>query len=87
MRLDGWNYIPRGYGLSWDLSGAPLWLRVWFRIPLLDRFAYPVVVRRGFGWLTPFPDWPPTDLEEVPDGWQVRPISTSTAEVRWKRRS
>jgi hypothetical protein len=87
MRLDGWNHIPRGYGFSWDLSGAPLWLRFWFHLPLLDRFAHPVVVHRGFAWLTPHPDWPANDLDEVPAGWQVRPRTQATAALRWKRRS
>ena len=71
MRLDGWNYIPKGYGLGWDLREAPLWLRFWFRTPFLDRFAYPVVIRRGFAWLNPHPWWREEDRERVPSGWCV----------------
>ena len=41
MRIDGWNYLPRGYALAWDMQRAPTWLRVWFATPVLDRFAFP----------------------------------------------
>jgi hypothetical protein len=70
MRLVGWNDIPAGYGADFDLREAPLWLRVWFSTPLLDRFAYPVAVRRGYGWLMPQPGCKPVP---VGDGWRVRP--------------
>ncbi len=59
MRLVGWNEIPDGYGSWFDISRAPLWLQLWFRTPVLDKFAYPVAVRRGFGYLTPEPGLPP----------------------------
>lgn len=72
MKISGWNYIPEGYGLSWDLMSAPLWLRVWFHCPLVVRFAYPLLIRRGAAWLTVHPDWPEDDREAVPDGWLVR---------------
>ena len=55
MRLEGWNHIPDGFGAQFDLVAAPWWLPAWFRTPLLDRFAYPVVVRRGHGWLSMHP--------------------------------
>ena len=79
MKLDGWNYIPRGYGLQWDLSQAPLWLRAWFRFPVLDRFAYPVVIRRGFASLSPHRGWADEDREQVPPGWRItatEPVTT-----------
>jgi len=55
VELEGWNSIPVGYGAQFDLHGAPWWLRVWFHTPFVDRYAYPAVVRRGFGWLSPQP--------------------------------
>ena len=70
MRLVGWNDIPDGYGADFDLHDAPLWLRVWFHTPFLDRFAYPVAVRRGYGWLTRQPEREPGP---VGAGWRVRP--------------
>jgi hypothetical protein len=41
--------IPEGYGATFDVASAPLWLRVWFTTPFVDRFAYPLLVKRGFG--------------------------------------
>lgn len=85
MKLDGWNYIPRGFGLQWDLTDAPLWLRAWFHFPFIDRFAYPLVVHRGFAWLTAH-DPRDTDREEVPPGWRTAPPRTVTTSLRRGRR-
>jgi len=82
MKLDGWNYIPRGYGMQWDLSDAPLWLRAWFRFPFLDRFAYPVVVHRGFAWLSPHHASDEGDREQVPPGWRIAPARVAITELR-----
>jgi|tagenome__1003787_1003787.scaffolds.fasta_scaffold20945817_2 hypothetical protein len=71
MHLEGWNSIPTGYGASFDLTSAPVWLRVWFSTPFIDRFAYPVAVRRGYATLSPHPGWPTTGRGSVPDGWRV----------------
>ncbi|HVB27485.1 MAG TPA: hypothetical protein VNE21_06190 [Mycobacteriales bacterium] len=73
VRLEGWNHIPRGYGATFDLDGAPRWLRVLFITPFVDRFAYPVLVRRGHGWLTRHPGWPAQGCGPVTGGWQLRP--------------
>lgn len=56
VKLDGWNAMPRGYGVRFDVDAAPLWLRVFFRTPFIDRFAHPLMVRRGHAYLMPFPD-------------------------------
>jgi hypothetical protein len=71
MRISGWNYVPRGYGLVRNLDKAPAWLRFWFAIPLVDRFAFPVLIRRQLAWLVPHPGWKEEDREEVPPGWRV----------------
>lgn len=71
MRLEGWNEIPDGYGARFDITHAPLWLRMWFRTPVLDKFAYPVVVRRGFGYLTADPGRVPDQLDDVGPGWRI----------------
>lgn len=39
MHLEGWNSIPRGFEASFDVSGAPWWLRVLFHSPFVDRTA------------------------------------------------
>jgi len=87
VKIDGWSNIPEGYGLTWDLSKAPLWLRVWFRIPILDRFAYPKLIRRQFAWLVPHPDWPEAEREPVPPGWLVWQPPAENAPPRWKNYS
>ncbi len=81
MRLVGWNEIPDGYGSWFDISRAPLWLQLWFRTPVLDKFAYPVAVRRGFGYLTPEPGLPPEQLGEVGPGWRIAPDGPGTPSV------
>lgn len=81
VRIDGWNYIPAGYGLGWDLAAAPRWLRIWFRVPLVDRFAYPVLVHRGVAFLTRHRSWTDDEREPVPPGWRVlrRAVDTPSA--------
>ena len=71
MRIDGWNNLPGGYGLHWDLERAPTWLRIWFATPVLDRFAFPVLIRRHVAWLVPPPGWNDEERDRVPPGWLV----------------
>lgn len=73
MKLEGWNHIPQGYGAEFALREAPWWLRVWFSIPFIDRFAYPIVVRRGHGWLSPMPGLSTEQRGQVSPGWRIRP--------------
>lgn len=81
MRLVGWNEIPDGYGTWFDISRAPLWLRLWFRTPILDKFARPVAVRRGFGYLTPEPGLAAEQLGDVGPGWQIAPSEPVNPDV------
>ena len=82
MLLEGWNHVPDGCIASFDVVGAPAWLRGLVRIPLLDRFAYPLLVRGGFGFLTV------DDLNRFDEasarrlGWQVRPSGYIAPESR-----
>jgi len=71
VKLDGWNFVPRGYGLAWEVGRLPLRLRVLIRTPFIDRFAYPVMVHRGLAWLKPHPGWEEMDRDPVPPGWKV----------------
>lgn len=74
MKLLGWNSIPDGYGVVVRLDDSPNWLRFWFHTPYIDRFAYPVMVRRGFARLVPQPGTPGEDLARLHRaGWQVDP--------------
>jgi hypothetical protein len=71
VRLTGWNDIPIGYGAHFELRTAPIWLRVLYRTPFLDRFAYPALVRRGLGVLSPHPHWADGEQTTVTGGWRV----------------
>lgn len=73
MRLSGWNDIPPGYGASFEVARAPAWIRILFKTPFLDRFAYPLLVRRGLGVLHAFPDRSPDELGPVRGHWRVEP--------------
>lgn len=87
MRLEGWNTIPDGYGPRFEMSRAPLWLRLWFRTPVLDKFAYPVAVRRGFGHLTADSEWPTDMLGDVGPGWRIGLDREGEPEVALKSRA
>lgn len=73
MRLEGWNHIPAGYGAQLDVRAAALWLRCLFHIPIVDRFAYPLLVQRGHGFLRASPEWPQEQLGDVRRGWRIDP--------------
>ena len=45
----GWDWVPP-CGASVNASVLPLWVRVWRRLPLLDRYAYQWMWHHG-GWL------------------------------------
>ena len=79
VRLAGWNWIPGGYELRWERAAAPWWLRAWFVTPFIDRFAYPVMIRRGYAWLVPDPGQP---RHPVPAGWSVREAEPATVHYR-----
>jgi hypothetical protein len=95
MRLEGWNNIPRGYGAHFDVAEAPWWLRAIFRSPLIDRFAYPMLVSRGYGWLTEQPGMESDPTAATERGWRIDPssgrkgtrlVATSAASLRWRRK-
>ena len=46
-KIRGWNDIPDGYVQEEDLFLAPIWLRFIARIKYLERFAYPIAVKKG----------------------------------------
>ena len=73
MELEGWNRIPVGYMADFDVASAPWWLRLWFHTPFVDRFAYPVMVGRGFGQLTAQPGTTAGDRGPIHGGWKLRP--------------
>jgi hypothetical protein len=72
VTLEGWDHVPHGYGADFDVASAPWWLRTWFGVPFVDRYAYPQLVRRGLGYLTPSPGCPDDEREPVRGGWRLR---------------
>jgi len=87
MRLEGWNHIPKGYGARFEVRAAPLCLRLLFNIPFIDRFAYPLLVNRGHGYLRTSPESQAERLGDVRGGWRVDPPDYeppgSTAWITW----
>ena len=58
----GWEWLPE-HGASPNLRAMPRWVRVWYRIPFIDRYAYEWMWWRG-GWavLVPGEQPPPPDI-------------------------
>jgi hypothetical protein len=44
MKIRGWNDLEGANGVHLYRKAYPRWLNVWLRIPIIDRFAYPVAV-------------------------------------------
>lgn len=47
MTIRGWNDIPEDYVQEEDFHLGPLWLRILARIKIIERFAYPIAVKKG----------------------------------------
>lgn len=89
VRLEGWDHIPRGYGGALRRPGGSWWLRLLWRTPLLDRFAHPLLVKRGHGYLSPSPAVLSDELGPVTSGWKIEPPGYeppgSWAWLEWRR--
>lgn len=73
--LPAWNWIPPEHGLSPRMDRVPWWVRLWWRAPILDRFAY--------AWMWDHGGWdvvPHVEVDDVPVGSHVR---TWHAEEGW----
>ena len=55
--MPGWNWLPTD-GASPRLDLLPLWVRAWYRIPLIDRYAHVYMWHHG-AWETASPDQAP----------------------------
>ncbi len=72
MGLEGWSEVPEGYAASFEWKHAPTWLRILGSLPYADRFAFPVMVKKGLGVLTPHPGEEARDPTSVrARGWRV----------------
>ena len=45
--IHGWNDIPIGYVQEEEFHLAPIWLRTLARIKYLEKYAYPIAVKKG----------------------------------------
>lgn len=62
-----WNWIPPDHGLSPRMDRVPWWVRLWYRTPMLDRFAH--------AWMWDHGGWdvvPPVVVDDVTVGSHVR---------------
>ena len=74
--------MPHGYSARFDLNAAPRWLRSWAAVPFIDRFAYPLLVKRGFAYLTAQPILVCTaSADEMARGWKMEDPNCSIPEV------
>ena len=72
MSLVGWNDSSLDFYTEIDFKSAPSWIRFLALTPVLEKYAYPVAVRRGFGtiWIS---ENSATDIDVyVFQGWQVK---------------
>src|SRR6266511_6462694 len=53
----GWEWVPPG-GASPRLEAMPAWVKLWYRTPFLDRWAYAWMWEHGGWWVDP-PNSPP----------------------------
>ena len=54
-RRPAWNWVPDGHGIRPRLDAVPLWVRLWYRTPFVDRFAYVWMWHHGGWWVHPHP--------------------------------
>ncbi len=73
MRLEGWNSIPIGAEATFDLSAAPIWLKVIYHAPFIDRFAFPLLVARGHGSLSVTETTRFDAAAALAQGWVIMP--------------
>lgn len=72
MAVVGWNDIPDEVFAKFDFWKCPTWLRTLARIPILEIFAYPIIVKKGFATI-----WIPENYifetqKFESKGWNIR---------------
>lgn len=68
----GWSWLPE-HGALPNLRAVPGWVRLWYRLPFIDRYAYEWMWWRG-GWAVLTADTPPNP----PDSGVREPLHTRT---------
>ena len=72
MSVLGWNDIPEEAFAKFDFWKCPTWIRTLARVPILEIFAYPLIVKKGFATI-----WIPKNFtfetgRFESKGWNVR---------------
>jgi len=72
MSIVGWNDASINSVTEIDFKSSPLWIRLLALTPVVEKFAYPIAVRRGYGTI-----WISNDSAIDVDifksqGWQVK---------------
>lgn len=72
MSLAGWDDASLNSVTEINFKSAPLWVRLLALTPVVEKFAYPIAVRRGFGtiWIS---DDSVVDINFfLAQGWKVK---------------
>ena len=60
-----WSHALNNFSTEYNFHRGPYWLRVLARLPVLDRFAYPIAVEKGLGEI-----WPAIEGSQLPDDFE-----------------
>ena len=72
MSVLGWNDVPEEAFAKFDFWKCPTWIRALARVPIIEIFAYPLIVKKGFATI-----WIPKNFSFETGrfeskGWNVR---------------
>jgi hypothetical protein len=72
MSVLGWNDVPEEAFAKFDFWKCPTWIRALARVPIIEIFAYPLIVKKGFATI-----WIPKNFtfetgRFESKGWNVR---------------
>lgn len=65
MSQKPWDDTPRNYYANFNFHRGPYWLLILARTPILDRFAYPIALKKGLGEM-----WPAIEGAQLPDDFE-----------------
>jgi hypothetical protein len=72
MSVLGWNDVPEEAFAKFDFWKCPTWIRALARVPIIEIFAYPLIVKKGFAtiWIPKSCTFDTGSFESK--GWNVR---------------
>ena len=80
MSVLGWNDIPDETFAKYEFWKCPTWIRTLARFPIIEIFAYPLIVKKGFAtiWIPKSCTFDTESFESK--GWNVRVGEPDAAE-------